>query len=302
MKVILLILLILLLAIVFVISWRLTNVVIYPIVRKAEFTYQKEIEQGGFVEEEFNKLKREEITVKSPFGYDLKGMYFPGKNTKKTVIICHGIKCNLYNSVKYMKIFMDKGFNGVIYDHRNHGSSGGENTTFGYYEKQDLKAVADWVFERNGEDSIVGIHGESMGAGTILQNAAIDNRIAFYVADCPYSSMKGILQLRLKRDYKLPSFSFIPVASFISKLRVGLFFSQVSPIKDIEKVETPILFIHGMEDEYIPKEMSIDMYKNKKIGIKDIYLAPNADHAESYIKNKKEYKEHIYEFLKKINL
>ncbi|AVP65502.1 alpha/beta hydrolase [Clostridium botulinum] len=302
MKVILLILLILLLVIVFVVSWRLTDVVIYPIVRKAEFTYQKEIEQGGFVEEEFNKLEKEEITIKSPFGYDLKGMYFPGKNPKETVIICHGIKCNLYNSVKYMKIFMEKGFNGVIYDHRNHGSSGGENTTFGYYEKQDLKVVADWVFERNGEDSIVGIHGESMGAGTILQNAAIDDRIAFYVADCPYSSMKGILQLRLKEDYKLPAFPFIPVASFISKLRVGVLFSQVSPIKDIEKVETPILFIHGIEDEYIPKEMSIDMYKNKRIGIKDIYLAPNADHAESYIKNKKEYKERIYKFLEEINL
>ncbi len=44
------------------------------------------------------------------------------------------------------------------------------------------------------------------------------------------------------------------------------------------------------------------MYKNKKIGIKDIYLAPNADHAESYMKNKEEYKERIYKFLEKINL
>ena len=68
MKVILLILLILLLVIVFVVSWRLIDAVIYPIVRKAEFTYQKEIEQGGIVEEEFNKLEKEEITIKSPFG------------------------------------------------------------------------------------------------------------------------------------------------------------------------------------------------------------------------------------------
>lgn len=298
----LLIFLVLILVAIFMVSWRLTNIVIYPTVRNPQHTYEKEIEQGGFIEEEFNKLEREEITIKSPFGYDLKGMYFPGKNSNKTVIICHGIKCNLYNSVKYMKIFMDKGFNAVIYDHRNHGNSGGENTTFGYYEKQDLKVVSDWVFQRNGDDSIVGIHGESMGAGTILQNSAMDKRIAFYVADCPYSSMKDILQFRLKEDYKLPSFPFIPVASLISKLRVGLFFSQVCPIKNIENVETPILFIHGMEDEYIPKEMSIDMYINKKRGIKDLYIAPNADHAESYIKNKKQYKEHIYKFLEKIGL
>lgn len=56
----------------------------------------------------------------------------------------------------------------MIYDQRRHGKTGGDTTSYGYYEKFDLQAVVDWLFIEEGEDLLLGIHGESMGAATTL--------------------------------------------------------------------------------------------------------------------------------------
>lgn len=274
--------------------------VIHPKCFKIEDTYKIEVDKGKIVEDNFMKLNKEEIKIKSPYGYKLNAMYFEVPNSKKAVIICHGITYSLYGSVKYMDLFLQRGISVLIYDHRNHGLSGGDNTTFGHYEKYDLKAVADWLFNKIGEGAKVGIMGESMGAATVLLNSQIDDRVSFYIADCPYSSMSGILKHRMKKDFHLPPFPLYYFASLITKFRTGIFFREVSPIRAIENVETPIFFIHGKDDDYVPYKMSIDMYNAKKRGIKKIYLAPNAGHAEAYWNNRQEYDRLVGEFLEEI--
>ncbi|SNR94743.1 hypothetical protein SAMN05446037_100223 [Anaerovirgula multivorans] len=283
------------------ISIYLSNLVIYPKTLTHEKTYQKELEAGRINKKVFEELYKEEVSIKSPFGYDLYGLYFPLENAKKTMILCHGITYTLYGSVKYMELYQKRGFNILLYDHRNHGKSGGHNTTYGFYEKYDLKAWSDWLFEKYGNDSVIGIHGESMGAAILLQNALIDSRIAFYVADCPYSSLSDIVGYRLKVEYHLPAFPFLIIASLLNEIRTGVAFHQVSPINDVDKIKAPVFFIHGKEDKYIPSSMTKAMYNAKK-GAKELYLAPNAGHVGAYWNNQEEYDRLISEFLKAVHL
>ncbi len=287
------------LAILTVSGFYFSDLIIHPKTLSRERTLQTECENGNMSREAFDCLIKEEVRISSRYGYDLYGLYFPNGNSKKTVIICHGITVNIYTSVKYMDLFMKRGFNVLLYEHRNHGKSGGDNTTFGYYEKYDLKSCIDWVIERRGHDSVIGVHGESMGAAIALQSLTTDSRISFCIADCPFSDLSKLLKYRLKVEYKLPSFPAIQITSLFVWLRTGMKLKDVSPIRDVSKTEIPILFVHGKEDLYIPAQMSIDMY-NSNNGIKKLYLAPNARHAEALPKNRNEYDSLVGDFLNEV--
>ncbi|HYE82401.1 MAG TPA: alpha/beta hydrolase [Clostridia bacterium] len=289
----------LLLAISTVCGFYFSGIVIYPRTKSRETVLQKECEKGNMSWESFDRLSREEVRISSRYGYELHGYYFPNGSSKKTVIICHGITYTIFGSVKYMEMFMERGYNVLLYDHRNHGNSGGRNTTYGYYEKYDLMACTDWVFGKCGSDCLVGIHGESMGAAIALQNIAIDPRIAFCIADCSFSDLMRLFSYRLRVEFKLPPFPAMQITGLFVRLRAGMRFSDVSPIRDIADADTPVLFVHGKEDLYIPAQMSIDMYNSKK-GIKKLYLAPDARHAEAVAKNREEYDRQVGEFLYEI--
>ena len=271
-------------------------VVTQPKTFSVDETYQFEVEKGKIIKEELENYEKEEIVIHSQFDYPLYGEYYPQQNAKRTIIIIHGITYTAYGSVKYMQIFRKQGFNILLVDLRNHGRSGGKNTSFGYYEKYDIKTWADWLFEKHKSIELLGVHGESMGAAIALQYAAIDLRCGFVIADCPFCDAKELFSYRLRQEYHLPGLFLIPAANAISWLRTGFSFGSASPIRDLQDIQQPILFIHGENDRYIPKEMSLALY-NKKSGAKMLFLAPNAGHAESYWNNRELYEQKIDQFL-----
>lgn len=278
----------------FLVSQKLLYIRLKPMDKILDY----ESQNNNFDKAWFDGLEKEKVLVQSPFGYTLSGYFIPGENpTGKTVIFCHGVTVNHICEVKYAGIFLKKGWNIFLYDHRRHGESGGATTTFGYYEKYDLKAVVEYVAGRLSPDTVIGLHGESMGAAVILQYGALEDRVDFFIADCAYSSLKQQLTHLLKKDYHLPAFPFLHITDLFVRLRGKFSIKEVSPLAAVKNIRKPILFIHGDADTYVPTFMSEEMY-NAKQGNRRLYLVSGAAHAQSYKADPVRYEAEIFAFLK----
>ncbi|HWT27526.1 MAG TPA: alpha/beta hydrolase [Mobilitalea sp.] len=283
--------------------WCISNMVLKPRMLSCDAIYRKESSSGRFNAEVYKAIKKQKFIINSCYGYDvscelLEPESIPNTNHRnKVVILCHGLGYSSVGSLKYTDMYLKLGFHIVVYDHRNHGLSGKAPTSMGHYEKQDLKKVVDWCYETYGDDCTVITHGESMGAATVLLHLGIDNRVKCAIADCAYSDLKLLLKYQLKQYYHLPK-CLIPVESLITYLRAGFWYNDVSPIRVVSKTNTPILFIHGKKDSFVPTFMSKQMYACKQNN-KGIYLVAGAKHAESYCVNRKGYERRVKEFIQK---
>jgi len=281
----------------------LSNLIIKP----RGVTYQKglrrELANRNIDAAAYHNRKKKSFRVKSDYGYQLSCELVecpensPESPGKKIAIFCHGFGYAKYGCIKYTDFFLRLGYSVLMYDHRNHGESGKAHTSMGFYERYDLLRVVDWCYQNYGPDCKVITHGESMGAATVLLHLGIDSRVKCAIADCAYSDLTELLKHQLKQYYHLPSW-LIPVVGHLTYLRAGFRYRQVSPIKIVSEVETPVLFIHGKIDNMVPCRMSKEMYRAKK-NKKAIYLVAKARHAASYITNREGYERRVEDFLNK---
>lgn len=289
------------LAMLFGVGMFFTNKIMYLKKKTDEEILQREA-NTNFDLRRFQSIGKEELWIQSPFGYHIHGYYIPSGHSNRFMIFCHGVSVNKLNSVKYSNLFLERGFNVLIYDHRRHGRTGGTTTSYGYYEKYDLHAVVQYVKNRFGSDITLGIHGESMGAATLLQYAGmVEDGADFYIADCPFSDFYEQLSYRLKVEFKLPKWPMLPLANMILKLRDGYKVHEVSPVQCVKQIKSPVLFIHSKDDDYILCKMTEELYEHKA-GPKQLFIAERGAHAMSYVENKEAYESAIDIFLQRYKL
>ncbi len=279
---------------------------LHPKNPRGEAAMQSETDFWGFDRAVFDSYDKEKISIKSQYGYTLGGRYIKSDCPKKdgirrVAVICHGFTSSLFGSVKYARIYLSLGFDCVIYDHRNHGDNERNFTSMGWYEKDDLKTVCDFVRDRfKGERLIIGTHGESMGAATVMLESGEDDNLDFVVEDCGYSTLEEQVDCSIKALFHLPKYPFVPISSRLIRLKYGFKMSDVRPIDGVARSKMPMLFIHGENDKFVPYYMLKENYNAKKIGYKEMISVKGAAHAESVKVDFNAYYNYIESFLKKI--
>ena len=270
--------------------------------KEDDFILNREITSKRLDEVWYKEVNKTEKWIESKNGYSLKAVFVEPLKTKNYVIICHGVTENKINSLRFVRMFEKLGFNSVVYDHRRHGDSGGKTTSFGFYEKIDLQAIVEAVRKRAGENAIIGIHGESMGAATtILYAGSIQDDADFYISDCSFSNFEEQVYNIMRQTTPLRSSLAIRFANLFLKMRDGYTFNLVSPIDVVDHIEKPVLFIHSLQDDFILPKMTEELYEKKKEP-KTLKLFEIGAHAKSFNENSEEYEQVVADFLQQNNL
>ena len=288
-------------------GWVLSGIVVRPKIHTREECIAYDKENGVDLSAYGTEIKTEPFSFASKAaGVEIKGMYidreegmsFPD-GRRRVIVLVHGFTSTLCGMLKYAGDYRRLGFDAVLYDQPNHGESGKTPTTMGEREKKVVCEVIDLALERYGRDAVIGTHGESMGAATVMLHAAIDGRIAFAVEDCGYSNLPKQLAFNLKHVYRLPRFPLLAMASLLSRLRGGVFFSRVKTGEAVKKIpeNLPVFFVHGTADDFVPSAMVFENFEAKK-GKKEIFCYPGAGHALSKNLHGKLYGDNLESFLR----
>ncbi len=191
----------------------------------------------------------------------LEGWYLkPAGNAKGTVILFHG-HGNKKSSVMQESIgFRKMGYNTFLIDFRAHGNSGGNTSTIGYYETEDVKLAYDFIKER-GEKNIV-LWGISMGA------AAVSKAVNDYplqpskiILEMPFGSILQAAEGRIKM-MGLPGEPLATLITFWGGVEHGFWAFNMKPSEFVQKINCPVLLQWGKNDPRVTRGETDLIYAN----------------------------------------
>ena len=233
-----------------------------------------------------------------------------------TVIMVHGLGGTRKSVFPVAQVFLEHGYNVLIYDQRSSGENTAKYTTFGYKEKYDLIDCANYV-KGFAPDKKLGIWGTSFGGITTLMavcdpSLGLTKNTDFMILDCPVGSMEGEIVDTLKQD----GFEWISgyvswAGNIMNQLEMGYSFKDADAcyvikhkknVSDTDNKDVPLFVINSKIDQVTPYFMGVDIYDCYESEHKKILSFEDVKHAAGWADHEDEYRKNVEEFLAEIHM
>lgn len=247
-----------------------------------------------------SKYKPNTIVMRSFDELKLTGYeYINEQSSHKWAIIVHGYSSKASEMTKYIRHFYEKGYSVLAPDLRGHGNSEGDYIGMGWHDRKDVQRWIQQILKKDPQAEIA-LFGISMGGATVMMTSGEDlpPNVKVIVEDCGFSSVMDEFTYQLKDLFHLPKFPVMNAANTVTKLRAGYDLEEASAVKQVAKSKTPILFIHGDADTFVPYEMLDEVYNAAKVE-KEKLIVPGAGHGEAEQANPDKYWNTLWNFVEK---
>ena len=239
----------------------------------------------------------EDWTLETPDNLKVRAKIFsPAEATNRWAILIHGYGRDGTFAYDYAEEYLKRGWNVLIPDLRAAGTSEGKFITMGAFESYDVLLWSKKISDAHPDAKII-LHGVSMGAATALMTAALEpQNIVAVVEDCGYTSAYEMFAAQLDKIFGLPEFPFMFCADWVCRRKTGVKISDAAPIKIVDKIKVPVLFIHGDADKLVPFEMMTKLF-DACTAPKEKFVVEGAGHADAKRKNPDAYFAKVFAFL-----
>ncbi|MBZ5513255.1 MAG: alpha/beta hydrolase [Acidobacteriia bacterium] len=242
------------------------------------------------------------VEFPSTDGIPLRGWYIPApRRPQGTIIYCHGLNRTRTEMLPMAAFANALGYDGLLFDFRHSGQSGGDITTLGYQERYDVLGAVRFALAEEKAARPVVVWGVSMGAAAALMAAADSEEIAGVISDSTFRSFSDTVKHHLKLFLHLPAFPLAYEVIYWVAWRGGFSASDFDLEKAVDRISPrPILFVAVEGDRRMPPSIAEALYARASGRGKRILIVPGRRHGEGFNEAREPYEKAVEEFLKSL--
>jgi fermentation-respiration switch protein FrsA (DUF1100 family) len=200
------------------------------------------------------------MTVATADGLSLLAWYMPPEREDDHVVLyLHGNAGHIGHRAYRLEPFQQLGWGVLLLEYRGYGGNPGQPSEAGLVA--DARAGLTALRAMGFASTRVLLWGESLGSGLAVR-LAVEHPVAAVVLEAPYTSITDIARSR---------FPVVPVAWLLR--------DRFNSLRVMERVQAPVLVLHGARDQIIPVAMGRAVY-GAAPDPKELWIAPDAGHVD----------------------
>ncbi|MEG3849113.1 alpha/beta hydrolase [Microcoleus sp. herbarium19] len=167
------------------------------------------------------------IKIASANGMKISAVHFPNPQAKYTILYSHGNAEDLGGILWVLREIRDSGFAVFAYDYQGYGTSQGKPSEYNTY--RDIEAACNYLTQQLGVPAKqIILYGRSVGGGPSIDLASRQTVGGLVVESSFVSAFRVLTRIPI-----------LPFDKFVNIDKIG-------------KVLSPVLVIHGKDDEVVP--------------------------------------------------